>query len=208
MAWFDGQGGNPPPFSPGYLVEGVQPATTFAGALGLVLPFMNVLKANVGLMMTGAFGLGPLQFDAKAQLSAALSAQLSWNPSAAIAANAQVGLALSGLIPNFAVNAGLVADLQLKIGGIQLLLNLGLGIIANLPPRVAGITGFMTLPGGYFGVYYGNPNTQPIRQFGQIANLIGGANGMCFVVMAFGTSVIGAAEFKTSIGGIFATSPT
>lgn len=195
MAWIV------PPFSPGYLVEGVQPATTFAAGLGLLLPFMDLAKLNVGLMLTGAFGLGPLQFDAKAQLSAALSAQLSWNPAAAIAANAQIGLALSGLIPNFSVNAGLMADLQLKIGGIQLLINLGLDLILQIPPLFASVSGFMQLPGGYFGCYYGP--AAGVRPMGSVAGLIGAGDMGC-VVMAFSMPK---AAFQAAVGGLFATSP-
>jgi len=193
MGWIN------PPYSAGYLVEGVQPATTFAAGLGLLLPFFDLANLNVDLMLHGSFGLGPLQFDAKGQLNAALSAQLSWNPSAAIAANAQVGLALSGFIPDFSVNAGLVADLQLKIGGIQLLINLGLDLLAQIPPLMAAVSGFMQLPGGYFGVYYGQASD--MRPMDNVAQLIGGGD-IGAVVMAFSMPKAG---FQAAIGGLFAT---
>lgn len=201
MPWFDGQGGNPPPFSPGYLVEGTQPATTFAFNMGLVLPFLDLVNANVGLMLNGTFGLGPLMFDAKAQLGAALSAQISWNPQAAIQAHAAIGLQLSGFIPNLNINASIIADLQLKIGGIQLLFNLGLKVIASIPPFLAAFSGFMTLPSGYFGVYYGP--AAGARPMNSVATLVGGGDMGC-LVMAFGMPK---AQFQASIAGLFATSP-
>jgi len=201
MPWFDGQGGNPPPFSPGYLVEGTQPATTFAAGLGLMLPFFDLAKINVGLMLNGNFGLGPLMFDAKAQLSAALSASISWNPQAAIQAHAAIGLQLSGFIPNLNINASIAADLQLKIGGIQLLINLGLNVMLSIPPLFAAVSGFMQLPGGYFGCYYGP--AAGVRPMNSVATLVGGGDMGC-IVMAFGMPKAG---FQAAVGGLFATSP-
>ena len=197
----------PPVYDPHYIIEGYQPATTFAAGLALIAPFLNSAKASIGLMLTGAFGLGATQLDAKGQLGAALSAAISWNPAAAIVANAQVGLSLATLIPS--INASIVAGLQLKIGGIQLLMNLGLGLIAQIPPLVASLTGFLQLPGGYFGLYYGPAAS--MRPMSNIATLVGGGSGgnVAAMVMVFGTNggAFTQAQFATSIGGLFATHP-
>ena len=198
MAWFD------PKFSPGYMAEGVVGGNSFAGGLAIALPLLGLVVPNVNLMLYGNFGLGPLQFDAKAQLNACLSASLAWNPQAAIMANAQVGLALSGLIPSFKVNAALAANLQLKIGGIQLLMNLGLKLLLVIPPIIAGLNLFFNLPGAYFAVYYG-PIAQ-IRPWGNIQAQLGGAPNVAMLTIAISTGAITATAWEKGLSTIFTTS--
>jgi hypothetical protein len=192
-----------PPYSAGYLVEGTQPPANFAIGLGLVAAFMDPAQINIGLMMTGAFGLGPLQFDLNAQLGAALGCTLAWNPSAAISANAQIGASLSGLIPDLSINASIIGDLQMKIGGIQLLINMGLGLVAQIPSLMAALNGFMNMStgGAYFGCYFGPASG--IRPMSSVAGLIGGGDIGC-LVMAFSMPK---AAFQAAVGGLFATSP-
>jgi len=188
---------------PGYVIEGTQPPATFAAGLVLFMPFLPLTLANLNLMMFGAFGLGPLQFDAKVQLNAALGVSLAWNPAAAITANAQVGLSLANLIPNFSVNASLQADLMLKIGGIQLLLNLGLKLTFQLPPLIASINAFFNLPSCYFAIYNGPPGGMKSLA----ASLPGAPFAAAMLIGAGYPSVAAGASFVTAVGGLFTTSP-
>lgn len=196
----------PPP--PNYVIEGVQPAATFAGALALAIPALDLVQVNVNAMLYGAFGLGPLQFDFKAQLDVAFSASLGFNLAASLAANAQLAAALNaGLTPSFNLNAGIAADLQLKIGGIQLLINLGLDLIFTIPPIVLGLAGMLQLPACYFAIFYGPADTA--RPWGDVLAQMGlPANapvGMMMVVANAGA--ISGTAFVQALGGIYTTSP-
>lgn len=121
-------------------------SVVLAGSANVALLLPPIL-AQIQLMLTGAFGLGPLQLDLLAQFNAAIQFNLSFglNPLAAlklsISASLQViaslqatlaaGLTLSlGLSLNLQVgiNLALIANLQLKIGGINLLIDLSLQI--------------------------------------------------------------------------------
>lgn len=113
-----------------------------ANAAASILP----LLAQIQLLLTGAFGLGPLKADLLAQFNAAVGFSIAFgNPlialKGAVAATAQILAALRAALaigiapPTFSVSASLklAATLQLKLGGINLLIDLSLGI------RLAGI---------------------------------------------------------------------
>ena len=192
---------NPPP--PGYVIEGTQPPQTFAVGLALFIPFLPGALAGIQAMLYGSFGLGPLQFDVKAQLQAALGVSLAWNPTAALKANAQVGLALSGFIPSLKVNAALSAGLQLKIGGIQLLMNLGIGLMLKIPPLLAAINAFFQLPACYFAIYNGPPGGMK-----SLAAALPGTPFAAAMIIAAGYPTVQAgASFVTAMGGLFAAHP-
>jgi hypothetical protein len=112
-----------------------------AAGLGLLYPLLN----QFDLMLTGSFGLGALLGDISMQLSAALALQLDMavqvsNPLAAllaaIQATAQLAAQLSATLalglPTIQVavsaNFSAVAALSAKLGGLQLLLQLGLAV--------------------------------------------------------------------------------
>ena len=107
---------------------------------------MLPLLGQINLLLTGAFGLGPLKADFMAQYQAALNISISFGDpiamlKAAIAAVLSVTASLSaalalGIPPiNLQVSASLalMAALEVKLGGINLLLDLSLGV------RLAGI---------------------------------------------------------------------
>ena len=143
------------PPSPGYVCEGMLPPSQFCVGIAAVVPFLNLANISISAMLYANFGLGPLQLSFQAQLNVALGLQFSWNPAAAIAANLSVGLMLSNLVPNFSVNASVAAGLSLKIGGLQILINLGIELLLAIPPLVLNLGAFLGLPGAYYGVYYG-----------------------------------------------------
>ena len=122
-----------------------------AGAISVINPLCLQLDAS----LTGAFGLGPLQADFQARLDAALSVSISWNPALMLQgmADAMAALQAGLILPLPAVNASadLAADLQLKVGGIQILLDLGLALTVPSLAAVADIQAKLGLPGvGYF----------------------------------------------------------
>lgn len=116
-----------------------------AGA-SLAASAMLPLLAQINLLLTGAFGLGPLKADLVAQFKASIGISIGLSDpiaalKAAISASlqvvAQLRAALSIGLPSLSIQVSaalsLAAALQIKIGGINLLINLSLGI------RLAGI---------------------------------------------------------------------
>lgn len=191
------------PPGPGYICEGADlKPQIFCVGVAAAVPFLNLAQINIDAMLHATFGLGPLQLSFQAQLKASLGAQFSWNPQAAIMANAQVGLQLSNLVPKFSVNASVAAALSLKIGGIQILLNLGAALMLQIPPLLLGLGGFLALPGAYYGVYYGP--AAGFKSGVQIGALVGGGS-IAAVVFAVGTNVMTQETFTSTIGGLFAT---
>lgn len=122
--------------------------------------FLNPLALQLDLFMTGQFGLGPLLADLQVQFNAAVSAvaniglQIS-DPFAAVRAllmavvslqaSLQIALALGlptvslQLSVQLSVTIALAASLQLKIGGIKLLLDLGLNLKIPLIKFIADL---------------------------------------------------------------------
>lgn len=186
----------PPPYSPGYYVEqNLLPANQFAVGLAAFIPFMGLVNTRLDAMLWGSFGLGPLQLDVQGQLAAALSASISWNPTAALQAHGQIGLALNGLMPSVSLQAQVIADLKIKIGGIQILIDLGLGLIAELPPLLAALNSFMTLPDAYYALYYGPPNQ--VRPMQEVCQLVGATSHVAFLMIAAST------DLKTGVQALF-----
>jgi hypothetical protein len=116
---------------------------TGAASAALALP---PLLAQIQLMLSGAFGLGPLKADLTAQFNASIGISIAFgdplaalklaiSASASVIAALQASLAI-GIPPisiQVSANIALAAALLLKIGGINLLIDLSLGI------RLAGI---------------------------------------------------------------------
>lgn len=125
-----------------------------SAAVSLIDPLAIQLEAA----LFGAFGLGPLQLDFQARLDAALSVSLNWNPSAQISALYNLAGAISAglVIPLPALNASAdaAADLQLKIGGIQILLDAGLALITPAFDAVAAANAALNAGCGYL-VWHG-----------------------------------------------------
>ncbi len=129
-----------------------------AGSVGLLLP---PLMAQFTAMISGAFGLGLLQADLAAQLQAAIAASLSVSIidpiqqiQLAIQAAAQLIVQLqaqlqAGIVINANVTAvlKLIADLQIKLGGLNALLDLALNVQIPVIDFVAQIQAALTLGG-------------------------------------------------------------
>lgn len=117
--------------------------------LAAALGFLNPLIAQIDIALLGAFGLGGVLADIRAQFNAAIAAQASLaiqvsDPfaavRAAIAAFAQLSaalqLALAFGLPTLSITFGaqlaaaaaLAATLQVKIGGIQAIIAAGLAV--------------------------------------------------------------------------------
>lgn len=123
-------------------------------AAAAILP----LLAQVNLLLTGAFGLGPLKADLVAQFKAAVAISVSFGDpiamlKAAIAAilnvtaSLQAALALGIPTPSIQVSASiaLAAALQVKLGGINLLIDLSLGVRLKGLNFLAQLNGALSL---------------------------------------------------------------
>jgi len=133
----------PAPF--GKLVGPVPLNLCVSGAASAALALPPLL-AQLQLMLSGAFGLGPLKADLSAQFNASIgisvafgdpiaALKLAISASASVIAALQASLSL-GIPPisiQVSANIALAAALLLKIGGINLLIDLSLGV------RLAGI---------------------------------------------------------------------
>lgn len=126
--------------------------------LSVAMAAMLPIPGALNLMLMGQFGLVPLSLDFKAQLNAALSVGLSWNPLLTIKGALDMVAALqANLIPQLSINASAVADISLKLGGIQLMIDLGLKISLPVANFVAGMGANLSMPGIAYVAWEGTP---------------------------------------------------
>jgi hypothetical protein len=169
------------------------------------LSVINPLALSLEASLFGAFGLGPLQLDFQARLDAALSVSLNWNPSAQIKALGELAGAISAglVLPLPAVNASAdaAADLQLKIGGIQILLDAGLALILPSLDAVAAGQAALNASIGYL-VWNGSGAQLAPELYATISANYGAA-GQVAVLCIF----MDAAAFAAISGNIFVGIP-
>lgn len=135
--------------------------------LALALGFLNPLALQLDAFIGGQFGLGPFLADLQAQFSAAIAAvaNISFNISfngilaiqglinamASLAASLQALLAIGlpavtlGLTAQLSAVLALTATLQLKIGGIRLLIEAALAIKIPAIQFIAQLTANLNL---------------------------------------------------------------
>ena len=173
--------------------------------LAAALSVINPLALSLEASLFGAFGLGPLQLDFQARLDAALSVSLNWNPSAQIQALGELAGAISAglVLPLPAVNASAdaAADLQLKIGGIQILLDAGLALILPSLDAVAAGQAALSASLGYL-VWHGSGAQLAAELYPAITAKYGTAGGVYALCLFFD-----AAAFATISGNIFVGIP-
>ena len=191
----------PAPYPPNYVIEEYWPASQFAIGLAAFVPILTGAGVSLQAMLYGTFGFGPLSLGFQAQLNAALGLQFSWNPAAAISANAQIGLALNNLVPKVGLqaNASIAAGLQLKIGGISLLMNMGIQLSIDLGNLLLSVNGFLGLPGCYYALYYGPVGN--IQSWNHVLSIIGGSGNVGFMLIAASTDI------HAACGALFALHP-
>jgi len=125
-----------------------------------VAPIINPLAAQIDVALWGSLGLGSLQADLSARLQAAIQASVDLglhisNPyigfqaalEGVVQLQAQIMAALSGAIPavsidasaQLAANAALIADLELRLGGLNAMLDAVLKVKLPAVNLVAGL---------------------------------------------------------------------
>ena len=142
------------------LVQGKYTLGQINVGLSAAMALMVPVPPAINLMLTGQFGLVPMSMDFKAQLNAALSVGINWNPMITIKGALDMVAALqANLIPQISINASAIGDISLKLGGIQLLIDMAMKL--NMPIMdflgSGGIGGQLTLPGIAYVAWKGTP---------------------------------------------------